>query len=214
MTQGILIVLNGTSSSGKTSIARALQEQWPKPLLYLALDTAIGMMPVQYTGAGTMSSEGYALIPRVDDDGNKVVDYLAGSHGKTLNLHLGLFAATLCADGYHVVLDHVIVDDETMADLAAHTAAETVYLVAVLCDRNIAEMRERVRGDRMVGLVTGQIAKVHSGLRDYDLSVDSSRSTSTDLATSIIRFVERGPPKAMLRINHRLATDRICAPDC
>lgn len=206
MTQGNLIVLNGTSSSGKTSIARALQEQWPVPLLYLALDTAIGMMPVQYTGAGTMASSGFALIDRVGDGDGVIVEYVVGPHGKALNRHLGAFAASLCADGYDVVLDHVIVDDDTMIDLAAYTVAESVYLVAVACDRSVAEARERARSDRMIGLVAGQVAKVHTGLREYDLLVDSSRSSSIDLAHFIISLVESGPPDAMRRIKHRLAT--------
>lgn len=212
MTRGNLIVLNGTSSSGKTSIARALQARWSEPLLYLALDTAIGIMPFQYTGAGTMASAGYSLSQRVDDSG-KIVDYSVGLHGKTLNKHLASFAASLCADGYDVVLDHVIVDDETMIDLAACLSSERVYFVAVHCDRSIAEMREKARGDRILGLVAGQLNKVHAGLREYDLSVDSSRATPNDLANMIIRFVEGGSPSAMARIKGRLATQTPNAAD-
>lgn len=35
----IAIILNGASSSGKTSIARAMQAIWPSPLIHASLDS-------------------------------------------------------------------------------------------------------------------------------------------------------------------------------
>ena len=44
MAIGRVIVLNGPSSSGKTSLARAMQAVWHGPLLHIGLDTVIGML--------------------------------------------------------------------------------------------------------------------------------------------------------------------------
>ena len=38
-----LILINGTSSTGKTTLARALQAIWPTPMIYLGLDSWITM---------------------------------------------------------------------------------------------------------------------------------------------------------------------------
>jgi chloramphenicol 3-O-phosphotransferase len=45
---GTLIVLNGTSSSGKTSIAQALQDLLTEPYLQAGIDKFIFMLPSRY----------------------------------------------------------------------------------------------------------------------------------------------------------------------
>jgi len=40
-----VIYLNGPSSSGKTELAKALQEALDKPFLHVGIDKVIGMMP-------------------------------------------------------------------------------------------------------------------------------------------------------------------------
>jgi chloramphenicol 3-O phosphotransferase len=192
---GKLIVLNGTSSSGKTSIARCLQANWPTPLLYLALDTAIGMMPFAYTGSGLLAEEGYCLRP-VSVNGETVVVYSLGRHARFLNSNLVTMAEGLSAAGYDVIIDHVITDDETMADLAKRVSNRPAFLIGIICEQDIAEERERSRGDRMIGLVAGQAPTVHSGVRPYDLIVDSSHATPEQLAEAIHRFVDASSPKA------------------
>lgn len=45
MTRAAAIVLNGTSSSGKTTLATALQRAMPEPTLYVSNDKFIFMTP-------------------------------------------------------------------------------------------------------------------------------------------------------------------------
>jgi len=51
MATGHIIVLNGTSSSGKTTLVRAMQSAWPRPLLHIGLDHFINMLPFAYTAS-------------------------------------------------------------------------------------------------------------------------------------------------------------------
>jgi len=44
-TKGKIIFLNGTSSSGKTSLARALQRELEEPFLYYSSDTFATFLP-------------------------------------------------------------------------------------------------------------------------------------------------------------------------
>ena len=49
MTPGTIVLLKGTGSAGKTSIAKAVQEQFDAPYLHLGIDTMIGALcPLQY----------------------------------------------------------------------------------------------------------------------------------------------------------------------
>jgi hypothetical protein len=48
-----VIVLNGTSSSGKSSIARALQALLPEPFLSFGTDTLLDALPIAMEGGET-----------------------------------------------------------------------------------------------------------------------------------------------------------------
>lgn len=48
MGKGNIIILNGVSSSGKTTLAKALQEQMPYPLYLMDVDTFALMTPEKY----------------------------------------------------------------------------------------------------------------------------------------------------------------------
>jgi chloramphenicol 3-O phosphotransferase len=199
MAQGKLIVLNGTSSSGKTSIARAMQAKRNEPLLYLALDTAISIMPFAYTGSGPLAHEGYRLN-KTSRGGEPWVEYSIGKHALFMNNSLASIAANFCSSGYNVVFDHIITDDATMTGLAERVDPRSAFIIAVKCDQETAKSRERERGDRLVGLVAGQTETVHRGLRHYDLIVDSSHSSPSDLAELILTFVNGSSPTAFSQI--------------
>ncbi len=48
----MIIFLNGCSSAGKTTIARAIQHLSEKPWLLIGIDTFFQMMPSAYVGFG------------------------------------------------------------------------------------------------------------------------------------------------------------------
>jgi chloramphenicol 3-O-phosphotransferase len=50
--------------------------------------------------------------------------------------------------------------------------------------------REFLRRDRAVGLSNDQFDRVHSGTREYDLTVDTSYSSVFDVAREIIDFID------------------------
>jgi chloramphenicol 3-O-phosphotransferase len=48
MTTGKIVFINGTSSSGKTTIIRALQEKLKEPYIEAGIDKFIWMLPKRY----------------------------------------------------------------------------------------------------------------------------------------------------------------------
>ena len=69
MTKGNIIFLNGTSSSGKTVIAKALQQILDEPYLHYAVDSFLDMLPWKSGSQDELSEEDVkafkTLLPKI-----------------------------------------------------------------------------------------------------------------------------------------------------
>ena len=192
----MIILLNGPSSSGKTSIARALQSAWDTPLVYLALDTIIGMLPFAYTGTGPRAQEGFHLFEH-SEEGETLTGYRMGALGRQLNQKLAGLTADIARDGLDVVVDHVLIDVESIRPFLTALPLQDSYLVGVNCELDELRRREQSRGDRMLGLARFQHIRVH-WMRDYyDLEVDSFDGSPDVLASAIIARVHSAKPAGL-----------------
>jgi chloramphenicol 3-O phosphotransferase len=168
---GTIVFLNGTSSSGKTSVARALRQVLAEPYFYVAADQFSAMLPGQPVDAGP---------------------YLALFSA----MHRSL--AALAAAGANVVVDHVVGNKTWLKECVDLLSGYRVLFVGVLCPPDELERRERERGDRRIGQAGDQLGFVHAhGL--YDLEVDTSTATPEDCALRIKRRLEAGPPPTAFR---------------
>ena len=182
------IVLNGTSCSGKSSIAAALQELWPSPLQVTGIDTFLASQSQRFFAIDGRVVAGFSWIP-VTVDGQPAFDVVPGPLG------LGMIKAshaywTACAGaGLDQVIDDVwLVPDQPAGLQDALVGANTLW-VGVHCPLAIAERRERERGDRIVGTVRGQYALVHT-FRKYDVDIDSSVATPKECAETILAMLD------------------------
>ncbi len=57
MSFGTVIFLNGTSSSGKTSISLELQQILDEPYLHISVDKFLYMLPVDYLNGGKSADD-------------------------------------------------------------------------------------------------------------------------------------------------------------
>jgi len=100
------IVLNGSSCSGKSSIAAVLQEQWPRPLQVTGLDTFLASQSERFFAIDGRVVDGFSWIPTTVD-GQPAFDVVPGPLG------LGMIKAAraywaACADaGLDQVIDDV-----------------------------------------------------------------------------------------------------------
>ncbi|MAT45610.1 MAG: hypothetical protein CL609_25040 [Anaerolineaceae bacterium] len=190
MKNGTLIILNGTSSSGKTSIVQALQNRLETPYLEAGLDKFLWMLPKRYFER-----------PLWDD-----VLGLATKAGKTGNtLVLGMHQAIegLVRSGNSVIADHVLVEASWWQDCIERFSDLPAYLVGVRCDLDVLEEREKTRRDRTLGQARAQFALVH-GFGIYDIEVDTARYTADECALQIIkRLSMKEPPFALREMKHR-----------
>jgi chloramphenicol 3-O phosphotransferase len=183
----LIIFLNGTSSSGKSSIAEELL-----PIL----GEAYFHMPVDAFHA--MRSTPPDLAP--DQLRSVLTRTWAGFHRAVAGMATG---------GNNIVVDHVLSEEWRLLDCLALFAPQDVVLVGVHCPLPELERRERKRGDRPPGLAARQITQVHAhGL--YDMECDTSTASPLDCARRIRDFLPQRPrPTAFERLKRSAADGRI-----
>lgn len=168
-----IILLNGGSSAGKSTLARALQALLPEPWLSLGVDDLIRAAPPSMED----TPEGLTIGP-----GGEIT---VGSEYRALERAWAVGVAAIARAGTGVIVDEVLVDgahgqrrwQAALGDMA-------VLWVAVRCEAREAARREEARGDRMIGMAALQADSVHEGVR-YDLKVDTTSSTSEACALRI-----------------------------
>lgn len=182
-----VIVLNGGSSAGKSSIARALQDLLPDPWLALGTDTLVDAMPAWLTAPG----------PGIEfkDDGTVVV----GEGFRVLEAAWIRGIAAMAHAGARIILDEVFLGGRRSQD-RCRPALEGlgVLWVAVHCDPDEAERRETHRPDRIAGMARKQALTVHADVT-YDVEVDTTRATTDmvarELAGHVLQASEPGQPR-------------------
>jgi len=155
---GHVIVLNGTSSSGKTTLAREIQSTSDDVYLYCALDAFWDMTPFH--------------IP-------------AGSKNfPTMKLAMAKSVKALAETGHNVVVDIVFCGQKTYQEFITVLEGIHMTLVKVECPLAELEARELARGDRAIGLAKRQLDPVHQDVL-YDITVNTFEN-STELCIELI----------------------------
>ena len=189
MANGTIIILNGTSSSGKTSIVHALQDALAEPYLEAGIDKFLWMLPPRYLER-PLWDEVLGLAVR------------AGPAGHTLMGGMHQAIAALSRTGNNVVADHVLVEPSWLQECASLFADLPAFLIGVRCPLEVLERREKERRSRTWGQAEAQFALVHAhGL--YDLEVDTSIYSVEECAVQIKRRLREGEPGAFKRLKEQ-----------
>lgn len=158
-----VVVLNGTSSSGKTSIARAFQESAPSTFLNFSIDSILFALP-ESAIARLKSSTDIA-----DLDYPRLVKAFYAC------------VATLADLGHDLVIDHAVISQAEATMLTNALANHRVINVGLDCPLSVLEAREEQRGDRRPGLAAAQFPRIHQHLL-YDLRIDTSTNSPEESA--------------------------------
>lgn len=180
-----IIFINGTSSSGKTTLLKTLQNTLPEPYLDMGMDRFIWMMPKRYLDR-----------PLWDDVLGKATR--AGRTGRILfsGMHHAIAAAARM--GNNILADHVLVEKDWVDECVQLFAGMNAYLIGIQCPLDVLEQRERKREDRTLGQARAQFPVIHK-YTHYDLEVDTSRSTPEECTREIIERLQ-SPPLAFKQL--------------
>jgi chloramphenicol 3-O phosphotransferase len=189
---GQVVFLNGSSSSGKSSIAWELLEVMPGPYFHLAVDAFNGMR-AKRRSRELSPAELTAVLTRTR----------AGFHRA---------AAGMARAGNDVVVDHVLSERWRLLDCLQVMDGLDVIFVGVYCAPAELARREQARGDRDPGTAAAQQERVHAH-GDYDLRCDTTSTSARDCALAIRNFAARGPaPRAFGRLRSELGTGAAGSP--
>ncbi|WP_327350757.1 phosphotransferase-like protein [Streptomyces sp. NBC_01304] len=184
---GTVILLNGASSSGKSSIAREL---------LTVLEGSWFHMPVD----AFHSMRGGSDIP--DDDLQAEIDRTAKGFHRAV--------AGMAAGGNNLIVDHPLSRHWRLLDLLDLLVPEDTVFIGVRCPLPELERREKERGDRHPGLAAAQYSQVHAH-ELHDLDVDTGRHSPAECALRIRDFLpDRPRPTAFETLRRTLSrSDRL-----
>lgn len=152
-----VIFLNGPSSSGKSTLGRALQSALETPFLYFSSDQLVEARVLPEAGAGGRGPEWAwaARRPAFFDGFHRCIAALAGA-------------------GNPLIVEHVLEHASWLEDCVDLLAPYDVFFVGVHCPLEEMERRERMRGDRAIGEARSHLLDGVHAWGPYDFEIDTS----------------------------------------
>lgn len=182
-----VIFLHGASSSGKSTIAKALQARIEMPFWHISIDHLrdSGVLPMSRFRSGEFA---WATAREAFFDG----------------FHASL--AAYANAGNNLILEHILDTEGWLAELCGLLALHDVLFVAVHCPLGVLVERERQRGDRPLGSAKRDFETIHADkLYDLELNTCDGVDTNVDRILVTWRSVQRSTS---------FRSQRICAqPD-
>lgn len=168
MTPVNIIVLNGSSCSGKTTLARALQEVFREPYLRLGVDIVHAMLPDRFRDWHNPANE--QMVKRA----------LTGMHQS---------AATMADAGNYIILDTVLVNRSAVLECARALTEHRAFFIGLFCDE--AELRKRAdaRGKGLAETALKQAHHIHAH-GHYDLKLNTTGKAPGIMAEQIKNMTE------------------------
>ena len=175
MKTGQIIFFNGASSSGKTTLAKVLQEKLEEPYIYVSMDNFINLYPEKYLNPTNQEEMQitWQLILNVIS-------------GMTKSL------AALAKTGNNIILDHLLREEGWLEDCVESWQGLDVLFIGLRCPLEVLEQREKERGDRNIGNARYQFDCVHQhGI--YDLELDTSVLDVDECVNRIMLLIGEKP---------------------
>lgn len=177
---GRIILLNGASSSGKSSLARAVQARIEEPFWHISIDHLrdSGVLPTARIRSGEFQ-------------------WTAMRDAFFEGFEQSLLAYVRC--GNNLIVEHIMESRAWLLRLAGLLAGQDVFFVGLHCDLGELERREAARGDRRIGDARRDFHQVHSYCR-YDAELDSAVAPEANAGRLIAAWRSRATPSAFQRL--------------
>lgn len=176
-TTGKIIIINGPSSSGKTTLALALQKQLDIPFLRFSFDLFIDnkVLPSDRIKSGVFSWD--SIRPSVFRGIHQCVPALATA-------------------GNNLIFDHIIETKSWLHNLIQLLAGLDVFFVGLHCSLPELERREIQRGNRRIGEARADFQTVHN-VTAHDLELNSENAVEDNVKLLIEAWKARKHPCAL-----------------
>lgn len=180
---GRIILLNGASSSGKSSLARAIQSRIDRPFWHISIDHLrdSGVLPTARLKSGEF-------------------DWREMREAFFLGFERSLLAYVEA--GKDLIVEHIMESEAWLLRLADTLAGQDVFFVGVHCALEELERRERERGDRPIGDARRDFHRIHSYCL-YDLEVDAMQGRESNADRVIAAWRAHSKPMAFELLRER-----------
>jgi chloramphenicol 3-O phosphotransferase len=189
----MIIILNGCSSSGKTSLVKVIQDLSDEFWLTFGIDDVLDAMPDKYWGEGEKSAEGFQFVSSADKEGFPITEVKVGPIGEKVAALAPKIVKQLADSGFNVIVDEVIWERKDLEDYALSLKKHQVCFVNVYCELSVMEEREKKRGDRQLGMSRWQFTKMKDLDWNYDMKVDTTATLPDKNAKIILKFIVENP---------------------
>jgi chloramphenicol 3-O phosphotransferase len=173
---GKIILLNGASSSGKSTLARELQATLDIPFWHISIDhlRAAQVLPKTRIESGEFSWR--EMRPSFFEGFHRCLPALSGA-------------------GNNLIVEHIVETSDWMNRLLRLLAHLDVFFVGVHCSLSELERRERERGDRRIGEAKSDYETTHTfGI--YDFEVNTTEPLDRNVEKIIFAWRARQRPSA------------------
>jgi len=177
MNKGRILLLNGPSSAGKTTLAWEIQSNARDYWYWLPIDHFFDAVPSR----------------QWDNDEDSGFNVAFDLHHDCVKL--------ISDQGKDVIVDTVICSLHSFASFATKLAGYPVIMVKVACPIEELNRREAARGDRDIGLAAGQ-ADIMVPRDGYDLIADTHALSVNECACRIMDLLANPiiPPTAFMKL--------------
>ena len=204
MPPGRIVLLNGSSSAGKTTLALAIQRLAKAPMHLISLDQFRDGMAGRFRGMNSKRDEpgtrGLNVVPA-----GTHTELRFGDVGRLTLRGMRRAVAAVAGTGLDVVVDDLLLEAEFLRDYLDVLSGFDVTFVGVRCDLDTVNAREQARAGRFPGTAAAHFDRVHEDCV-YDVEVDTARSSPRQCAQQVAAAM-RSPelPTAFdrLRARHR-----------
>lgn len=192
---GTVIILNGPSGSGKSSIQKEFQKlMMPNLWIKVGIDNLFDNPMPDITPENLSYWQAPNSIRWVestkDGEGNNVITLLIGDQGEKVAYAMNSAIAAYAQNGCNVIVDYIAYKPEWFADLQNKLKNIKTYYIAVEIPLDVLEKREAARGTSPAGHARSHYFSVYGNVR-YDLRVNSAVYTAAEIARQLTTLLEQ-----------------------
>lgn len=190
---GTVIVLNGPSASGKSSIQKEFQnlmmpDLWIKVGIDNLFDTPMPDITMDNLQFWQAPNEIRWVTTTQDQDSNQVIALHTGAQGEKVAYGMNAAIAAYAKQGCNIIVDYIAYKKEWLDDLQQQLQDINTVWVKVEIPLEILEQREAARATSPKGHARSHVATVYWDIA-YDLVVHAQHSTAQEIAQQIKGFM-------------------------
>lgn len=191
---GKIIILNGPSASGKSSIQKDFQNlMMPNLWIKLGIDNLFDKPMPDITIENLEFWKEKNSIRWVEEEKDKnefkVIKLFVGENGKNVVYGMNSTIKEYAKNGCNVIVDYIAYEKDWIDDLKNKINEYDVLWIKINIPIKVLEERELLRGTSPVGHARSHYENVYWDIK-YDFEVDTGLDSSIEAAKKIKEFFE------------------------